>query len=93
MFIDWFDTLWFRGLQHIIVAAAIPLFVIYHCASRRRWEQWLIILSSYVLLWSVWATLLSIQWQSNIALLLACIATYALIRSLARPRRTPKHAR
>lgn len=83
---EWFDSLWFRALQHLLVVAAVPMFVIFHCGVRRRWEQWAIILISYVLLWCVWGILLSIRWQPNISLLLACVATYALIRSLAKPR-------
>lgn len=86
MMIEWFDSLWFRALQHFIVAAAVPILVLFHCSSRRLWEKWLIISSSYILLWLIWGTLLSIRWQPDIALFLASLATYALIRSLARPR-------
>lgn len=90
MIIDWFDSLWFRAIQHLVVAAAVPMFVIFYCGVRRRWEQWVIILISYVLLSSVWATLLSIGWQPDVALILSGVATYAFIRSLAKPRPKPK---
>ncbi len=86
MIIEWFDSLWFRALQNFIVAAAIPVLVIYHCGSRHLWQQWSIIVASFLLLWAVWGTLLSIRWQPDVALLLASVATYALIRSLARLR-------
>lgn len=86
MVIEWFDSLWFRAIQNLLVAIAIPILVWFHCSTRHLWQQWAIILSSYALLWAVWGTLLSMRWQPDLALLLASLATYALIQSLARRR-------
>lgn len=79
-----FETFWFTLLQHFAASLAIPILVGHFCRPRRWWGKMTIMTICFVLLWVLWTSLLSIQVDTHLALLVAFVAVYAFIRSVAR---------
>lgn len=79
-----FETFWFTLIQHFAASLAVPVMVGYHCRPRHYWWRFVIMIISYALLWILWSSLLSIEVDKHTALLVAFIAVYAFIRSVAR---------
>ncbi|MFY0665958.1 MAG: hypothetical protein JXQ97_15150 [Natronospirillum sp.] len=79
-----FETFWFTLLQHFAASLAIPVLVGHFCRPRRWWGRITILIICFTLLWVLWTSLLSIQVDTHLALLVAFVAVYAFIRSVAR---------
>ncbi|WLD56788.1 hypothetical protein NFC81_08595 [Salinispirillum sp. LH 10-3-1] len=79
-----FETFWFTLLQHFAASLAIPILVGHFCRPRRWWGKMTIMAICFTLLWVLWTSLLSIQVDTHLALLVSFVAVYAFIRSVAR---------